>query len=82
MKCEGEKVDCLPLGDGSSRFVGRDGEISFQLKVPVVHPNGEVQWPPQAKAPLMENGVAVKQIILGEPSKQKPGALREAVLSS
>lgn len=54
--------------------------VSSVLKVPVVHPNGEVEWPPQAKSLLMGNGVTGRQVALGEPSgSRSPGALRKAV---
>lgn len=33
----------MKQGNWRSRFGARDGEFSFELKVPVVHPNGEVE---------------------------------------
>lgn len=70
----------MKQGDWRSGFGGRDNEFRFELTVSIVHPNGEVQWPPHAKALLMENGVTGRQVALGEPSENRsPGALRKAV---
>lgn len=80
----------LPIEAGGleERFGGRDGEFSFELKVPVVHPDGEVECPPPHLAPhrpklcwwRMES-LSVGWGPGGACRERKSWALRKAVLT-